>query len=215
MAFVESAAAARILFESDDLGATRAFAIEELLARHRQIQSEVAVSSSSSMPASSPSVSLSWLRQLERSFGLFLRRCWAPVSRAIAGLLRDWRRLSTVQQRVLGALALCLTIACLAVGFAQRPSLPMAAYASRIQPVRAVAASVAPAQWAAMRPLPPALLAPAYAKSTLERTAVDAFAEGRYVDAVRIYGALAQAHPEQPAFRDAERILSLRFKLQR
>ncbi|HMI83519.1 MAG TPA: hypothetical protein VK550_05460 [Polyangiaceae bacterium] len=45
------------------------------------------------------------------------------------------------------------------------------------------------------------------ARMTAERRAVDAFAAGDFAMALRLYRELAAAHPEQPAFRQAVRIL--------
>jgi len=40
-----------------------------------------------------------------------------------------------------------------------------------------------------------------------ERAAIDAAFEGRWLVAVRLYDGLAASHPDQPAFREAARIL--------
>ncbi len=45
---------------------------------------------------------------------------------------------------------------------------------------------------------------------TLERQAIDLAAQGQYAKAVEIYEQLAQQHPEQPAFREAARLLRQR-----
>lgn len=51
-------------------------------------------------------------------------------------------------------------------------------------------------------------------RSTLERAAVDATAEGRYDVAIRLYDALAKAHPDNPVFHEAARILAARTQQQ-
>jgi outer membrane protein assembly factor BamD (BamD/ComL family) len=45
---------------------------------------------------------------------------------------------------------------------------------------------------------------------TLERQAIDLVAQGQYGKAVDIYDQLAQQHPEQPAFKEAARLLRQR-----
>jgi hypothetical protein len=50
-------------------------------------------------------------------------------------------------------------------------------------------------------------VAPLRGQITLERRAADAFAAGDFPTALRIYRDLAEAHPDQPAFRQAVKIL--------
>ncbi len=57
--------------------------------------------------------------------------------------------------------------------------------------------------------LPPSLAAPPAApgKKTSERAAADAWAEGNYADAAKMYDELAAQNPGNPAYKEAARIL--------
>jgi hypothetical protein len=87
---------------------------------------------------------------------------------------------------------------------AARPPAPVASSP-------AVEPSVSPR--AARAPVGPALpMAPTSSAKTPERDAVDALTAGDFAKASRLYRALADAHPDQPAFKEALRILEERSR---
>ncbi|HMA94184.1 MAG TPA: hypothetical protein VKP30_15945, partial [Polyangiaceae bacterium] len=177
-------------FNSLDPGVTQVLPVEDLVARRNQVTNGGAPVGSRKDPTR--------VEVLQRR-----------VSETVMG---RWQKLPKLTR---AAFALALFGALLWGANAEcesHPQVPVVALATPVKPSAAVATepssgtergSTATAHGSA--PLPPV-----DPRSTMERTAVDATAEGRYGVAIRLYETLADAHPENPVYREAARILSAR-----
>jgi hypothetical protein len=156
-----------------------------------------------------------------------------PAAAGAAGIAAYWRSASPVKRITLALMPLALGAAYFMFQDAPPPARPRApaAGSARALPASSPAvASVAPAPGpqasapaaaptptAAAAPKPeadrPAVeaaaskAAPAPGKKTAEREAIDLAAAGSYDEAARRYDALASLHSEDPAYKEAARIL--------
>lgn len=115
---------------------------------------------------------------------------------------RDKRVLAAVAAGVLGLGALASALYPSPSGAPRQPTAH-----SEVRPQAPQPARPSPAPAVAVAPAQPSAAAPG---SVSPRSAVDALIAGQYSTAIERYRALARAHPDQPAYEAAARILSRR-----
>ncbi|HEY1692552.1 MAG TPA: hypothetical protein VGG39_10345 [Polyangiaceae bacterium] len=144
--------------------------------------------------------------------GTALRAAIAPLGKQAAA---QWRETSFPKKAVLVMLPFAFLAVYVLFDDSNRqradsspPPRPSAsALSGSAAPTTASARPVAPPTTAPPSASPPVAPAPLTGGKTPERLAVDAVAAGAYADAARRYEELAREHADQPAYREAARIL--------